>query len=990
MARRRKKGSGRKILAGLIALVVIGVIGYSFFVEPINLAQITSLITFEDPFTAVTGNEDFWSIPSSFYFALGDFDGVHCWIALTLTQFNDDGTSEILASNSGVTVELLEITGGFATSAKPVNLVKVSPRISCQDTTSKNHDIRLAGGTIRLESFVRDKVTGVEQKVDSKFATIPALNRDLKVENGRGNILLPSLTSSADVIESFIVVPDTVASRNIDVIFRTSSYASITIDGTTVKAGNLEAGLGGLLKFINPDFGASLPPTVKGTQVTMTSINPLTHYYISNSGEVPTGATSSSIVTLNDEIRATFKGTEDNWSGSEGIPTLTIKDPRGVTRASGIPMTTIKTLSGGITEFSRIGVSIPFMITDNNIDFVKGTWKAEMHQAGRTAIGVKTFVLLDSRPEVVNPPPQTCVLPKVVIEGICRLPDEEPIPTSCPDPTELQLTIVGLTDQELLEAFVTFDESSPSFDTCDQQALSLIRAEASKRGLDLTITPPTPIGSIGTAFIRYSSSLTDPTGGGGGGGCPLTGQVPTTALPIINLQLLGLGTCDGLRFGSVELTPSLDFGDNVKNIIIDASSFNLQQDLFLAKNNPYPAKPEIQCSTPTTSNIGICNVTNHVFIGDKTGNIQIAPKEVTFVRNFVDKDTSGEYEVVKVLFRESAIIDKIQRNGVALADGDEVSLLYLIWGTFSGTNSGSPFIGSIPAMTFVQSFTFQTGISGVTCDAPSQRVIFPNPEDPDAGDVRIASGSETGQCLPCSELEGLGLVSSCPVEMCPAGTEGVVPNCQVIITCNLPNVTIDGVCRPPLDETCPNAGDVRDPVTNVCRAPKMCNVDPICTATEKFAVTDQFDDCGGNILICVPRTTVTKEACPNPDTQFRDSLGKCVTLRTNDCPNEGEARNSLGICEKTGVLDCPVGFSGIVPNCVPDGNNPNPINFCNIFVEGGNLSQCLASIFGSGAEGGLMITGIDQTVLIVIVMIAILIIVIAVIIRKRRGGGFNP
>ncbi len=110
MARRRKKGSGRKILAGLIALVVIGVIGYSFFVEPINLAQITSLITFEDPFTAVTGNEDFWSIPSSFYFALGDFDGVHCWIALTLTQFNDDGTSEILASNSGVTVELLEIT----------------------------------------------------------------------------------------------------------------------------------------------------------------------------------------------------------------------------------------------------------------------------------------------------------------------------------------------------------------------------------------------------------------------------------------------------------------------------------------------------------------------------------------------------------------------------------------------------------------------------------------------------------------------------------------------------------------------------------------------------------------------------------------------------------------------------------------------------------------------------------------------------------------
>ncbi len=997
MARKRKKGSGKKILAGLIALVVIGVIGYSFFVEPIIPTELTSLFGgVTDVFPTITGNEDFFAIPASFYFAITPVDGIHCWIAPTLTQGNIDGTQEILASSTGQGIQLFEITGGFSTSAKEVRFVKDSPRMSCQDQSGQGRDIRLVGGTIRLDAFVRDKVTGVEKKVDTKFATIPALNRNLNVATGGGNILLPTLITQASVIESFIDVPDTVASRNIDVIFRTSSYAQLNVVGEFTPVASLDTAIGGLLKFINPDFGSSLPPTEKGTQVSMTSINPITHHYISNSGEVPAGATGSSIVTLNDEIRATFVGIEDNWSGSEGIPTLTIKDPRGVTRASGIPMTTIKTLSGGFTEFSRIGVSIPFQITDNNIDLVKGTWTAQMIQAGRTNIGVKTFALLDSRPEVVDPEP-TCPTGQTLVNGVCQ-----DVPTTCPtgttgifpdcsggttceDRTVQGETIAGLTNQEVIDSFNDLNAKAMAgtITDCENATFQLIDAEVSKRGLDTT-GGGTPIGSIGTAFIRYSSSLTDPTGGGGGGGCPLSGQVPTTALPLINLQLLGLGTCDGLRFGSVELTPSLDFGDNVNNIQIESSSINLQQDLFLAKNNPYPAKPEIQCTTPTRSNIGICNVTNHVFTDDGTGNIQISSNEVTFVRNFVDKATRGDYEIVKVKFQENSLIDKIQRNGVALADGDEVSLLYVIWGTFSGTNSGDQFIASIPAMTFVQSFTFSTGISGATCDAPSQRVVFAN----DGSVTEV--GGDSGQCLPCAELEGLGLVESCPIEMCPAGTTGTFPDCQVITTCNPPNITIDGVCRPPLDESCPNEGEVRDPVTNVCRAPKMCNVDPICTATEKFQVTALLDDCDGNILICVPKTPKpTIEPCPDPNTQFRDSLGKCVTIKPNDCPNEGEQRNSLGICEKTGVLTCPAGFTGIVPNCVPDGNTPKPINFCAFGQEGFNLSQCIASLFSSGGAEGLMISGTTQTALLVVGMIAILVIIIAVIIKKRRGG-FSP
>ncbi len=1001
---RRKKRSGRRILAGFIAVIIIGVIGYSFFVEDqIGLTTLVSGVT--DQFPISTGNADFWALPASFYFAITPVDGINCWIAPTLTQGNVDGTQETLASSSGQGIQLFEITGGFATSAKEVRFVKDSPRMSCEDQSGQGRDIRLVGGTIVLESFVRDKVTGVLKLVDSSgIKVIPALNRNLNVATGGGNILLPTLTTQASVIESFIIVPDTVASRNIDVIFRTSSYAQINVVGEFTPVADLTTSIGGLLKFINPDFGSSLPPTEKGTQVTMTQINPIQHYYIGDSGVVPTGVTSSSqIVTLNDEIRATFTGTQDNWSGSEGIPTLTIKDPRGITRASGIPMTTISTLSGGLTEFKRIGVSIPTQINDNNIEQLKGTWTAQMIQAGRTQIGAKTFALMDSRPVIVDPPPTTCPTGQTLVNGVCQdVPTscptgqvrdpitnicQNPPPNSCPTATEQGVIVVAMSDADLIASFndLKAKQSAGTLTSCENTTLILVSAQVSSRNLDTT--PPPTGSSTGTAFIRYSSSLTDELGNvGGGGGCPLTGKVPADGLPIIGLQLLGIGTCDGLRFGSVDLTPTLDFGSSVNDITIDSSSFIVRQELFLAKNNPYPAKPTVSCTTPTSTTAGLCTVTNHSFSSDKVGDVALTPSEVTFVRNFVDKATSGEYQVTKVVLQENSLIDKIQRNGVALTTGDEVSLMYLTWGTFRGTISGASFVGAVPAMTFVQSFTFQSGIGGVECVAPSQEVVSNN-------DGAVDSfGGQDGQCLPCQELEDLGLVSSCPSEQCPAGTTGTFPDCTIIDVCQVPpNRIVDGVCLPPLDNTCP-AGEIRDPITNVCRSTEMCFQDPVCGTDEKFAVTDDLDDCGANILICVPITTPPPpppqpEPCPNPDTQFRDSLGMCVTINPTGC-QEGESRNSLGLCEPTGTLECPLGFTGTVPNCVPDGTDPKPVNFCQLGAEGFNFSQCLSSIFSRDAEG-LQISGTTSNALIVVVMLAILIIVIAVIIKRRRGGGFG-
>ena len=300
--------------------------------------------------------------------------------------------------------------------------------------------------------------------------------------------------------------------------------------------------------------------------------------------------------------------------------------------------------------------------------------------------------------------------------------------------------------------------------------------------------------------------------------------------------------------------------------------------------------------------------------------------------------------------------------------------MYFIWGTFSGSLNGSPFIGSVPAMTFVQSFTFKPSIGIVECNPPS---MLADPNNPNS------------QCL--------------APETCPAGTIGTFPNCVQDTTCNAPNVIVNGVCSPPTGTGC-TGGQVRDPSTNACRDPEMCFQDPVCTADEKFSVTQDFDDCGANILICIPRTTcnapnvlingvcttpVGVEPCPNPDTQFRDSLGMCVNIMTTGCA-EGQARNSLGICEPTGGLACPAGSTGTVPNCVPDGNDPNDVNFCNLFGEGGNLAQCISSLFAGEGAPSFTLEGASGTALTIFVLVIILIIVIAVIVRIRRGGGINP
>lgn len=1039
MARRRKNTFRMKNIVIVSAIAIIIVAGLFYTVPEFSTALSSAGIT-TTPFTIPIGDDNSWSLPTVFKFEIGDFDGVHCVINMQIKQFNVDGTSEDFVEPVQLQVELLKLVGGVQSSAKEISFFKGSPAISCWDATSKKHTIVLEGGSFTTD--FRVLVDGQVKTLSSTLKTIPALNRNLNIGTGGGNVQLPTLTVLASSIESSLPsVPNTVAEKLINIYFNTKGFASIIIDGQTAKLGDLSAGAGGQAKFINPNFNVGGIGTGKGTKVILQTIVPTQFYYLGGNTPVPSGVSSNQVIREGDKMTLTATGVEDNWSSSEGQPTLTIKSPTGATVTT-TQMSFSKSITGGLSEF-KTTVQIPIIIGQPTIDLWKGTWTADMKQAGRTQTGSITFELGDYRaPEYIPPPPVICKFPKVIIGGKCvdQPPDlPPPTPDQCPAPVDLLLAVRSLSDNELKStwASLSLKQNSGKLDECEKLVKPLVETEMVRRGFDLgDILPPNlppnqpPIVPTGlaNAFIRYEQALTQDIGNepctglsgqplldckkaqdpcsaftgevltecreaqttaqttlvGGGGGCADTsGIVPKEGIALTGFQLIGAGSCEGFRFGSVKLTPTLDFGSNVKNVEIDQSSISLQQDIFLAKNANFPEKPDVVCTGVTSSSIGSCAVKNYAFSSNPVGQVLLSQGEVTFVRNFVNKDSSGEYRITEVLLQENNLIDRIQKKGIALQDGDDISLMYLVWGKFSGTVSGTAFSHkAIPAMTYIQNFKFRANIGNASCDAPSQKVVFNGD-----GTVKSVGGTE-GQCISCPELDAYK-ANSCPAEKCPEGTTGVFPECKIDQTCVLPNMIINGECTPPLDNSCPNADEIRDVLTGQCRQPSKCNVDPVCKADEKFQVTDQFDDCGGKILICVKRAPA-EQPCPSPATQFRDSLGVCVTIRASDCPS-GQSRNSLGICEPTGkveVLLPPDGttceenqkFNKVSEQCEDD--------FCKLDKDF-NLAQCFAQIFGSGSAPSAQISGTTQSAILVVVMLIILIIVVAVVIRIRRGKGYN-
>jgi len=975
LARRRKRGFPR---VALVAIIVVFVGGALILALP-SIPQITNIFQAEFTSEFPTGqfNPDYWNLPSSYYFALTEFDGVHCWINLVLIQINEDNSQHILSRDTlGTGISLLELVGVRQTPDETVKSIKVNPKISCQETTSQQHDIRATGGFITMKASVDPRISGQsEVVVFSQTKSIPDLNRNLNVRTG-GGVSLPSFTVTADQFESRIVAPDSLATALIDVAFSSSNRASITIDGNIVKSGNIIASSGGLLKFVNPNFGATPPPpdTVKGTIVDLTNININEYHYIGTTGVIPSGVTSGAqVITQNSQMRQTTTGRQDNWTPSEGLPKLQYTTPRGIVVAvidftsSGFP----KDIGGGFTEFKRVGFNIPVSITDANIGVNKGIWKVEMFQLGRSAFDSIRFVLKDSRESTTEPTPPTtptCDLPKLVIDGVCQLPDDDPPvqppTTTCTSSVDLLIIFRDATPEELIKTYMTLKPKADAgtLDQCETNSWILVQAELSRRSINPEEGITTPTGSA-KSFIRYENFYVDIEGTvGGGGACPdARGIVPIGGIPIIGFQLIGAGTCDGFRLSQIVLTPTLDFGSNVNNILVD--SIQVKQELFLAKNNNFPAQPDILCSGSTATSIGTCAITNYVITQSGIPQVSLTFEEARLVENFVDKAVSGEYEISKVSLQENALIDKVKAKGIALNEGDQLSLMYLIWGKIRGTDNTVSFIRDFEPMTYVQNFDFKAGID-TTCRAPSTEV-------------------ET-----CSTLAGGE--EQCTIQCIAPIPEP--PECKVP-----PNILLaDGRCVP--DDPMCIEGEKFNEATNSCE-PSVCQANqevPMCLAGQFHDLsTTEVDDCGDPLIICVGDIVIVNggDACPNED-EFRDKFDVCVKINPDDMCPEGERRNSQNECEVSPKPVNPTKPTGT--NCEEgetfnEGSQMCERDFCK-FDASFNLLQCISSVFKGLSELGAptgQIGGTTLTGIAILGIVIISLIIIAVVVRRRSGGGIR-
>lgn len=978
---RRKKGGISKVAVGIITLVII--IGFIYTDSTYNLNILNSVFRQEGTVPLVPADENFWFDPAVFYFALGDFDGVHCWIHNELTQINKDGTQETLASKDE-TASFLSIVGGFATSAKEVNSVKLSPRLSCNDVGTKQHTMQLGGGTITTEFSVRDKLTNQEVSVEKKTTSISALNSNLNVKTGGGNKLLPTITTLASAFESKIIVPNTVASRNFDATGRVTGTVVVIIDGNQYQGANLLSGVGGTLKFINPNFSSGGTTTTKGTQVTITSISPTSHYYIGSSSVAPTGATSAQLVASNDQIVVTIKGTEDNWSSSEGLPIIQIKNSKGQTIATNIQLSTIKALTGGLTEFSRINFRLPVTINDQNIADLKGSWTVEMIQLGRVAKDVKTLQLVDARSSVVNPTPP--VTPKcdpvtqTLVNGVCK-PNTSPLPPAgCQTETEITANIKGATNDELISSYKALSTKSSTgvlLDKCELLSFQLITTEFNVRGIDPNETPATtPVGIVkANSYIRYLGKYAPDESSNHG--CTEEGKIPDAGLPILGFQLFAVGgNCNGKRLGTIELVPTIDFGSGVSAVTIDSSTVTLGKTLFISKNNPYPNNPTFSCTGQSSVSIGTCTVSNHNYLSDGVSGISFAGGELTTINNFVDKPTSGEYALALATISEGGIKDKLAQKGVSLKAGDKASVMLVVWGKFTAVVNGQTKSGAIPPMTYVKNLQFLESDIDKQCD------------------------------LTVSYLEQTCTKDASGVESC---TEQCLANPTTPDRCNFPNKLVNGVCKPPDSDKC-SEGQILDKITGLCREP-VCPEVPMCQDDETYAVSTVLDDCQQPLLSCVKITDGNggggnggnggnggggTNTCSSID-QYRDRFGVCQPLSTEPCPSADEIRDRTdNICKKKGTEGGSEGGNG--------GGGGGNAGYCD--SETYDFAKCFAQLFQpkavsceglTGAElttceasqekKPFQITGTTLLGVMIFVVVIIILIVITVIVRRRSGGG---
>ncbi len=285
--------------------------------------------------------------------------------------------------------------------------------------------------------------------------------------------------------------------------------------------------------------------------------------------------------------------------------------------------------------------------------------------------------------------------------------------------------------------------------------------------------------------------------------CTNEGEVPEGGIALPTFQLIGQGDiCKDQQFSEVELTPTLDFGssETLATIVIDKSSVRLDHKLFMSINNPFPDNPTFACSNAEGAKPN-CSVSNYAPANDP--NVSLTVNEITAILNPVDAQTSGEYQLSKIVLTSGNLEQKLRSAGVLPKQDDIYSYMLQVSGIFSATVNGVSTTVIVPTMVITQDFKFNELESG--CN------------------LEVSFIDENGQCMPTPRE------CTPPQELNPATNS----------------------CETPPDEGCPAGTHLEGTECVINPSPKQCEPIPTCGDGETHDVTGQQDACGFEILQCV-------------------------------------------------------------------------------------------------------------------------------------------
>ncbi len=945
MARKRRGGIPKYAFVALAVIVVGGflIVGLPFIDNSIDLSQI-----FQS--TDSISNTAFFSLPQPFQlFSIGDT--VDCKIFFTMVAKNQLGQT-IATLNSPPNTSPLYINldllkrGGTGTPSDTIRDYTMTPKISCdnkaQSTTGGATGYFLPHPQVISFSSTFKNPNG--QSVAGGSCQTPKFSHgDLGDNIERW---MPSCTILASTIDDRAPLFSTPYDSEVHIVMGGELKFTATTGGT--------GSFGTYQYFIGSGSG--------GVQIVKHLIT-----IDKDDGTVPTGIQSLSINRLE---RASDRANlltshvkinsleDDELKSSVRVEAL-VSGWRDVNLGEAIPSGRIFQCLDTTCNSNRAITGLVRLNQLSSSDLFIGTLEVPQGaEAGHYAF------------EVTSPDRSQKASRGFMVEQISiRCPSgEEGTPPNCspiidpsPDPT--------CADDGLTGVYPNCDSET----TCEEQG-QVTQTDGSCADEDTggTTDPmepdTTPTGGA-KGKIEYTTNFLDPLEGGGGS-CVDTGSIPTSGVDIQAFQLIaGTGKCGGNQFVSIDIRPIIDFGSATVNV--DKGSVMLDKQIWVSVNNPFPATPKWGTGDDPTAEGSTCRITsaqlptsciisNHDFsIGTKKSSFtakQFQP--VTQLRS-----GTSIYDVALITISSAEIEKKIEDAGLQLRDGDEYAFLVQFVTKFSATVGNTQIDGVVPATALHYSFNYAEG-ADVSCN------------------LTVSFLKET-----CVILDD-GVTEQCTTQCVPRDTNDCPRAGE---TFNRVSMT----CEPepmPQDPDCPNGlvpPDFSPFNANQCvqpESPNMCEPVPMCSSTEKLDVTGTTDNCGFEILTCVPKT-MGADGCA--DDQQKDSNGNCVAKKpdivepnpTGGCDPE-YVLNAFGNCQRIG--------SGTQGNG-GGGGATDEVNFCatDKFFE--SPARCFSQLFGgaetltAGGEPDEELSGL----LVIVVLVIIIIIIVAVVIRVRRGRGFG-